>query len=74
MMSFHSNLLKKDSFPLNQSSNLHCKKIKDYSYNPNDRIGKGFSSIVYKGTNDETSIKHYLHGFSMFILTSLALF
>lgn len=31
------------------------KKIKHFSYSYNDRIGKGFSSIVYKGTNDLTS-------------------
>lgn len=31
------------------------KKIQDYSYSPSDQIGKGFSSIVYKGINDTTS-------------------
>ena len=39
------------------SMNGGRKKIKDYSYNPSYRIGKGFSSIVYKGTNDNTSIQ-----------------
>lgn len=28
------------------------KKIKHYSYNPLDSIGKGFSSVVYRGQND----------------------
>ena len=28
------------------------KKIKNYSYNPLDSIGKGFSSVVYRGQND----------------------
>ncbi len=31
------------------------KKIKHFSYSPYDKIGKGFSSIVYRGTNDTTS-------------------
>jgi len=35
------------------------KKIKNYSYSSTDKIGKGFSSIVYRGTNDNTS-KFYL--------------
>lgn len=30
------------------------KKIEDYSYGLYDKIGKGFSSIVYKGRNDVT--------------------
>lgn len=33
------------------------KKIKNYSYNPLDSIGKGFSSVVYRGMNDDTSKK-----------------
>lgn len=28
------------------------KKVKNYSYNPLDSIGKGFSSVVYRGQND----------------------
>lgn len=28
------------------------KKIKNFSYNPLDSIGKGFSSVVYRGQND----------------------
>lgn len=28
------------------------KKIKNYSYNALDSIGKGFSSVVYKGVNE----------------------
>ena len=28
------------------------RKIKNYSYNPLDSIGKGFSSVVYRGVND----------------------
>lgn len=30
------------------------KKIEDYSYGLLDKIGKGYSSIVYKGKNDNT--------------------
>lgn len=31
------------------------KKIKHFSYSEGDRIGKGYSSIVYKATNELTS-------------------
>lgn len=55
MLAFYSNNTRKDSYGPLSGPNLSCvngnKKIKDYSYNPNDRIGKGFSSIVYKGIN-----------------------
>jgi hypothetical protein len=37
------------------SSGAGRKKIKHFSYSPYDKIGKGFSSIVYRGTNDTTS-------------------
>ena len=36
-------------------SSSHRKKIKNFSYSESDRIGKGYSSIVYRGTNDTTS-------------------
>jgi hypothetical protein len=36
-------------------SSSHRKKIKHFSYSDSDRIGKGYSSIVYRGTNDNTS-------------------
>ena len=32
------------------------KKIGNFSYSASDKIGKGFSSVVYKGINDATSI------------------
>lgn len=38
-----------------QNSYGSVKKIKNYSYNPLDSIGKGFSSVVYKGQNDDNS-------------------
>ncbi len=52
MTTYLTNNYKKDSFSnqLNISS-TNKKKIKNFSYNFNDKIGKGFSSIVYKGTN-----------------------
>lgn len=37
------------------SSGAGRKKIKHFSYSPLDKIGKGFSSVVYRGTNDNTS-------------------
>ena len=35
------------------SSTYTRKKIEGYSYGLNDAIGKGYSSHVYKGRNDE---------------------
>ena len=32
------------------------KKIENYSYGLNDEIGKGYSSKVYRGRNDDNSI------------------
>ncbi len=61
MLGFYSNNTRKEALgpQTGPALGLNCstghKKIKDYSYNPADRIGKGFSSIVYKGTNDITS-------------------
>lgn len=36
-------------------SNGSRKKIEQYSYCLTDKIGKGYSSIVYRGRNDDTS-------------------
>lgn len=38
-------------------SNDVRKKIEDYSYGLKDMIGRGFSSVVYRGTNDKTKEK-----------------
>ena len=38
------------------------KKIENYSYNLQDSIGKGYSSIVYKGRNDEARLQGLLAG------------
>lgn len=38
-------------------SNDVRKKIEDYSYGLRDMIGRGFSSVVYRGTNDKTKEK-----------------
>jgi serine/threonine-protein kinase ULK2 len=37
------------------------KKIENYSYGLNDIIGKGYSSQVYKGVNDENSKYGFLY-------------
>lgn len=51
------------------------KKIKNYSYNPLDSIGKGFSSVVYRGQNDDNSTYSYTHGHTnMLLFLILALF
>jgi hypothetical protein len=69
MLGFYSNNARKEVCTGQQgpSSSSTCppghKKIKDYSYNPVDRIGKGFSSIVYKGINDNTSNKFTWYGY-----------
>lgn len=55
MTSFLAHNYKRDSFPTH-SPLSHKKKIKHYSYVADDKIGKGYSSIVYKGLNDNTGI------------------
>ena len=56
MTSYLSYNYKKPSTSHGSSSSDSRKKIKHFSYSHSDKIGKGFSSIVYKGTNDLTSI------------------
>lgn len=41
----------------NYQNNDLRKKIEDYSYGLKDIIGRGFSSVVYKGLNDKTKEK-----------------
>lgn len=36
------------------ATNFTRKKIENYSYGLDDTIGKGYSSQVYRGKNDET--------------------
>ena len=70
MFGVYSNPSRKD-LPSNSfapASNSR-KKIKDYSYGYMDQIGKGFSSVVYKGTNDVTS-KQFL-GMGVLMLSYL---
>lgn len=55
MTSYLSYNYKKPSTSHSSTSSDSRKKIKHFSYSMNDKIGKGFSSIVYKGTNDLTS-------------------
>ena len=52
-------MLKFEGNPPPQNPQNSCdlrKKIEKYSFALGDRIGRGFSSIVYKGQNDITSI------------------
>ena len=37
------------------SLSLNKKKVKNFSYSISDKVGKGYSSIVYKGTNEDNS-------------------
>ena len=52
-----TSILHRDSYGYSNSVGLQSnrKKVKHFSFNPFDKIGKGFSSVVYKGTNDQTS-------------------
>ena len=43
-----------------ESSANNKKKIKHFSYSESDKIGKGYSSIVYKGTNTTTSMDTFM--------------
>lgn len=36
------------------------KKIQNYSFMAHDKIGKGYSSVVYKGTNDLNGISYVI--------------
>lgn len=56
MTSYLSYNYKKPTTSHGYSASDSKKKIKHFSYSHVDKIGKGFSSIVYKGTNDLTSI------------------
>ena len=40
-----------------QGNNDLRKKIEDYSYGLKDVIGRGYSSVVYRGSNDKTKEK-----------------
>jgi len=40
------------------NNSLPSKKVKHFSYQSTDRIGKGYSSVVYKGNNSLTSTSH----------------
>lgn len=55
MTSYLSYNYKKPSTSHGSTSGESRKKIKHFSYSMTDKIGKGFSSIVYKGTNDLTN-------------------
>ena len=43
-----------NSFSMGGQGTLNRKKIKHFSYSSSDRIGKGYSSVVYRGKNDQT--------------------
>lgn len=45
------------SYSMTGPANLNRKKIKHFSYSSSDRIGKGYSSVVYRGKNDQTGNK-----------------
>jgi len=55
MTSYLTQNYKKGLFNNSTTNSSNKKKIKHFSYSSSDKIGKGFSSIVYRGTNDLTS-------------------
>ena len=57
-MTTHARLF--GSYDSRSSSNLPRITLKNYSYSPSDRIGKGFSAVVYKGINDTTSTCYHM--------------
>ena len=46
--------LTREHHSYSMSSAQGRRKIKHFSYSLSDRIGKGYSSVVYKGKNDNT--------------------
>lgn len=42
--------------PVTKTTQYTRKKIENYSYGLSDVIGKGYSSQVYKGRNDESGM------------------
>ncbi len=56
MTTLYSNHYRTNSYNHQNNASILSKiKIKNYSYDPIDKIGKGYSSVVYKGLNDNTS-------------------
>lgn len=51
LISFNNKMSEKN---LNRPTQYTRKKIENYSYGLNDQIGKGYSSQVYRGRNDDT--------------------
>ena len=53
---YHSRFIIIESLQVRlMSSSFTRKKIENYSYGLGDTIGKGYSSQVYKGRNDDSS-------------------
>ena len=44
-----------DNHKTHSYSSYGTKKLGNYSYSSLDKVGKGFSSVVYKGKNEQTS-------------------
>ena len=55
MLSSQPYLSKPASQKSHSFSSYSKKKVSHFSYSPSDKIGKGFSSVVYKATNELTS-------------------
>jgi hypothetical protein len=56
---YHFNNQNYQPYSQNEGKLLLRKKIADFSFLPSDKIGRGYSSVVYKGLNDLTSIIIY---------------
>ena len=43
--------LNRDHHSYSMATTHAKKRVKHFTYSPSDRIGKGYSSVVYKGKN-----------------------
>ena len=65
MFNYYQQSTKALSYKGQNYSSYGTKKIGNFSYSSSDKIGKGFSSVVYKGTNDNTSTIYSQHDLVM---------
>ncbi len=61
MTTFHNyNLITNINSRSSLTSQASKKKIKNFTYSPLDRIGKGYKSIVYKRINETTGNNFFI--------------
>ncbi len=65
MFNYYQQSTKSLSYKGQNYSSNGSKKIGNFSYSSSDKIGKGFSSVVYRGINDNTSTIYSKHDLVM---------